>query len=191
MVDTPTPPIPIPEVVPTTVEETLSSVISDAKTSDLLKDGVKTVGAGLGALGIWSMVYRTAAEAISIAFSSFLIGYTSGAVGSFLLAVAGGLLVGLAVGLVVKRSWLVMISAPLGTLLGMAAAYFVHSMLPEIPWSPILAAVGGSLFALLGGHRRTREGIAKWYERIRPILGMGGGFIFALLGYLLGSILHL
>ena len=185
-------PIDIPLTPPlrvTTVEKPSNPSLDPSPVSQQLKEGLTAVGAGLGALGIWSVLFRTGAEALAIAFSAFLIGFTAGSASQALLGLGGGILVGLAVGLVVKRSWLTLISAPFGTLLGLAATYFVFLLSPSPLWSPLLATAGGVLFALLGAHRRVAGGVMNWYERVRPILGMTGGFIFAVLGYGLGSLL--
>lgn len=175
-----------------TRSETTSAQVNDAleaaPISEQLKDGLKAVGAGAGLLGVGAIIARTGAEAASIALSSFLIGFFAGGTGSVLIAVGGGLLVGLAVGLVVKRWLAVMFSGPFGTVLGLAAGTFLRPALPDLPLQPLLGTAGGMLFAFLGGRRGSTGGITSWYTRLRPFLGALGGILFGLLGYLVGSI---
>ena len=173
-----------------TTTEQINDAVDATPLSQELKDGLKAASAGLGALGVGSFLYRTIAEAAAIAFSSFLVGYASGSARIFYLAVIGGIVLGLAVGSVVKRSLWVMLSAPVGSILGMLAALLANSFDPSVFWSPILAMIGGTLFAFIGSRRRSKTGLMKWYERIRPVLGMVGGLVFALLGYLAGSLIH-
>lgn len=169
-----------------TTPEQIMDALQEAPISNSLKEGLMAAGAGLGTLGIGTFFARTAAEAASIAFSAFMVGYFSAAAHSFLMAVAGGLLIGLIVGLVTKRPWAVLLSAPLGTIAGLAAGYFLQSSMAGWPLIPMLGAAGGALLGILGGKRGNPSGVAKWYARFRPLLGMAGGLLFAVLGYVIG-----
>jgi hypothetical protein len=169
-----------------TTPEQIRDALEAAPINNSLKEGLLAAGAGLGTLGIGIFFARTAAEAASIAFSSFMVGYFSAAAGNFMIAAAGGLLIGLMVGSVVKRPLAVLLSAPLGTLAGLAAGYFLQSYLPGWPLIPLLGTAGGALLGLLGGKRGTMTGVAKWYTRFRPLLGVAGGLLFAVLGYVIG-----
>ena len=194
-----TPPIRVttvntPQVVKTplqaadTTPEQINDALDAAPISDQLKEGLKTAGASIGALGIGAFFARTAAEACSIGLSAFLLGYFSAATRNFLLGLFGSMLIGLMVGLVTKRSLGTLLSAPLGTIAGLVASNFLQPSLPGWPLAPVLGLAGGSLLALLGGRRNTNSGIVKWYTRLRPFLGMAGGFLFALFGYAIGGL---
>jgi hypothetical protein len=170
-----------------TTPDQISDALDAAPISDQLKEGLKAAGLGIGALGVGTFFARTAAESAAIAFSSFMIGYLSAGNRSALLALAGGLVIGLMVGLAVKRPLAVLISAPLGTVLGWIAGKLLQSSLPELHLPALLALVGGALLAIIGSRRSSTHIVAKWYGRLRPLLGMAGGFIFALLGYVIGK----
>ncbi len=174
-----------------TTPEQIRDALEAAPNNQSLKEGLMAAGAGIGALGVGTFIARTAAEAVSIAISTFLVGYF-GALShsSIVIALFGGVLIGLLVGLVVKRPWAVLLSAPIGTIAGLAVAYFLQSSVPGLPLSPLLGTASGGLLALIGGRRGSMNGVAKWYTRLRPFLGMTGGFIFVLIGFGIGNLAH-
>jgi hypothetical protein len=171
-----------------TTPEQIRDALDAAPINEQLKDGLKAAGLGVGALGVGTFFARTAAEAASIAFSSFMVGYLSGEIRSWLLALAGGLVIGLMVGLAVKRPIWVLLSAPLGSIIGWSVGSVLKSSLPTLPLPALLALAGGALLAIIGSRRSSTNVVAKWYGRLRPFLGMAGGFMFALLGYVIGKI---
>lgn len=175
---------------PDSSPDQIRDALDAAPLNDQLKDGLKAAGMGIGALGVGSFIARTAAEATSIALSSFLIAYFATASNNGWLGLFGGVLIGLMVGLVVKRPLGVLFSAPLGTVLGLIAGTLLQNSLPGLPLTPLLALIGGSVLAVLGGRRNSSNVVSKWYGRFRPFLGMMGGFVFALLGVLIGGIFH-
>ncbi|MBA4385024.1 MAG: hypothetical protein C0410_09830 [Anaerolinea sp.] len=170
-----------------TTPEQIRDAFDAAPINDQLKEGLKAAGMGIGALGVGTFFARTASEAVSIAFSSFLIGYFSSATGNKWLAIPGGLVIGLMVGLAVKRPLGVLISAPLGSILGLVAGFLLQPGLPTLPLPPLLALIGGAVLAIIGSRRNSGNVVAKWYGRFRPLLGMAGGFLFALLGFIIGG----
>jgi hypothetical protein len=172
-----------------TTPEQISDALDAAPINDQLKEGLKAAGLGIGALGVGTFFARTGAEAAAIAFSSFIVGYYSAATRSALIALAGGLVIGLMVGLAVKRPIGALISAPLGTILGWVAGNLLQSSLPALPLPALLALAGGALLAIVGSRRNSSNVVAKWYGRLRPFLGMAGGFLFALFGYMLGGLI--
>lgn len=182
----PPPPISRPDTTPDQIRDALDA----APINDQLKEGLKAAGMGIGALGVGSFIARTAAEAASIAISSFLIAYFAASSGRGWLGILGGVLIGLMVGLVIKRPLGVLFSAPLGTVLGLVAGTILQSGLPGLPLPPLLGLIGGSVLAVLGGRRNSSNVVSKWYGRFRPFLGMMGGFLFALFGLLIGGIIH-
>ena len=133
-----------------------------------------------------SILWRTAGEAIAIAVSGFIIGVTGGGTGLWFLGLAGAGCLGLFVGLAVKPLLFAALSAPLGTLLGLGIG-FVLRTLGLGPASIVVAAsLLGIAAALIGGRIEllTSRGC---YAFTRPFLGAMGGFIFGLLGVLLGG----
>lgn len=172
-----------------TTPEQIRDAVDAAPINDTLKEGLKAAGLGVGALGVGTFVARTAAEAASIAVSTFLIGYFAGATRSGLVALGGGLLIGLMVGLAVKRPLGALLSAPLGTIAGLVAGKLLQPGLPELPLPALLGMAGGALLAILGTRRGSGNVAAKWYGRFRPFLGMAGGLFFAFIGYLFGGLI--
>jgi hypothetical protein len=152
-----------------------------APVSESIKEGLAAVGAGIGTLGIFGVIARTGAEALAIAGAALVIGYTSAQARELMIAILGGIAVGLAVGFVTKRAFFTLISAPAGALLGVVIATFSGLNQPRTLWMPLFAAVGAVVLAVLGGRRRS----GVW-QKIRPYLGLIGGVLFALLGYAIG-----
>lgn len=171
-----------------TTPDQIRDAVDAAPINDQLKEGLKAAGLGLGTLGVGTFFARTAAEAASIAFSTFLIGYFAAVSRSALVALAGGLVIGLMVGLAVKRPIGALLSAPLGTILGVITGKLLQSSLPALPLPALLALVGGGLLAIIGSRRSSSNPVGKWYGRFRPFLGMAGGLLFALLGYAAGKL---
>jgi hypothetical protein len=172
-----------------TTPEQINDALDAAPINEQLKEGLKAAGLGAGALGVGTFFARTASEAAAIAVSTFLIGYFSAATHSAFIALTGGLVIGLMVGLAVKRPIGALVSAPLGTILGLIAGKLVQSNMSRLPIPALLGLVGGALLAIIGSRRTSNNVVAKWYGRFRPFLGMAGGFLFALLGYVIGKFL--
>lgn len=173
-----------PDTTPDQIRDALDAAPMDAQ----IKDTLKQAGAGIAGLGVGTFVARTAAEAGAIAFSAMIIGFFAARIHNLLIGMAGGLVIGLMVGLVIKRPLAVLISAPLGTVAGLIGGRFLQPYLPDWPLPLLLAIAGGALLGVLGGRRGTSNGPAKWYHRFRPLIGMAGGFVFALFGYAMGAI---
>ncbi len=183
-----TPPVMSGMSRPDTTPKQINDALDAAPIDSQIKDTLKQAGAGIAGLGVGTFIARTAAEAGAIAFSAILIGYFAAKTQSLLLGMLGGLIIGMMVGLVVKRPLGVLLSAPLGTIAGLIGGRFLQPSLPDWPLPLLLAIAGGALLGLLGGRRGASSGPAKWYSRFRPLLGMAGGFVFALLGYAVGAI---
>lgn len=172
---------------PDTTPEQIVDAIQGIPMNNSLKEGLIAAGTGIGSLGVGTFIARTAAEAASIAVSAFLVGYFAAQTSNILLGLFGGTLIGLMVGLVVKRPLAVVFSAPLGTILGLAAGYFLQSSVSSLSLPTLLGSVAGALFGVIGGKRNANNAVSKWYSRLRPFLGMAGGFVFALIGYGISS----
>lgn len=181
-----------PVAAPVSLSESPDSTppIETQSVSQQLKEGATVVGSSLGVLGIGGLILRTMAESVAIAVSAFIIGSNAGTADItlrgpalyFLIALGGGGLLGLCVGLVTKRTIFTLLSAPFGTILGSLAAVLFSLNTPGNPLPALFALAGGVLFALLGGHRSNSKNFAC-YQRARPFLGLVGGLIFGLLGY--------
>lgn len=192
-------PLPVPSIGPVRITEvnspasTIAEPISQIpqSMSQQMKDGVAVAAAGLGALGIGTLLLRLAAEAAAIACAALIIGLNAGSASiSFksaplylFLAAAGGGLTGLCVGLVTKRVFWSLVSAPAGALIGSIPVIFFHpNTLSQFTWSVFLSTIGAMLFALLGGRRGSKVPL-HCLQRVRPILGLIGGLLFGMLGF--------
>jgi hypothetical protein len=177
-------PAPAPELV-TPVEPIAQNI----------KEGAAAVAAGLGLAGVGGLIMRTIAEALAILTAALVIGYNAGHVAPnnwlpyLLVGLAGGIAVGIAVGSVIKRSIFALFSAPFGALIGVFIAISLKMTSRGTLWLPLFTFAGACLLAVLGG-RSNRVGRFQAYQRLRPILGAIGGFIFALLGFAIGHIIY-
>lgn len=157
-----------------------------------LKEGFSSAGANLGTAGAAAggFVLRTLAEGGAISIAAIIAGIGAGSASRtflfLLLAMGCGMLIGIAVGLVIKRSIFVFFSAPFGALAGLVAAMLLHLDGDGTPWSALIATGGACLLALLGGHRGLTNNRTNTYQRVRPILGALGGIFFGFIGYLIG-----
>jgi len=133
----------------------------------------------------YSIAWRTAGEAAAIAITSLIIGITAGSADLSFWGVLGSVLVGIAVGMTRKRFLLALFSAPAGTMLGLfcGALFWVRGYSGVIVFVEIGFAVLG---AVLGGSRNQGGKDRNWWEKSRPFLGAAGGFLFGLLGVIIG-----
>lgn len=162
----------------------LPVVRRDTTTQDLKKAGEETEKVYNAALTVYSLVWRTAAEALAIALAALLVGLAGGGTHLSWLGILGGIGLGVAVGLVQKNFWFVLLGAPLGVLAG--------ALVGMLPWAigfgpggmVLTAIVLGIAGAIIGNRRVYHPGV---YDRLRPFLGALGGLAFASLGALMGS----
>lgn len=173
-----------------TTPEQIRDALDAAPINDQLKEGLKAVGVGAATLGVGTFVARTASEAAAIAFSALLCGYFGSSGGHFSLGLLGGLVIGLLVGLVVKKPLAVLFSAPVGTIIGLAAGSLLQGSMPEWPLTPLMGMVGGGFFAMVGARPNKTNAASRWYSKLRPFLGMAGGLVFALIGSAIGGLAH-
>ena len=134
----------------------------------------------------YAIAWRTVGEAIAIALTGFILGFVSGATQVIFPGVLGAVLVGLAVGLTHKQFYIALISAPAGLLLGLglgAAIWFLGGAPQVMVYTGLVFAIAG---AVLGERRSLPFRRRNCWEKARPFLGALGGFVFGVLGALLG-----
>ena len=134
---------------------------------------------------VYAVGWRTLGESLAIAVSAFIIGVASGATVMEYWGILGGVAVGVAVGLTWKSFYIALISAPLGTFIGLV----IGAIPLFFGWPkalPITTTIFAIIGARLGGRPRPDYKFRNWWEKARPYLGGLGGFIFGLLGILLG-----
>lgn len=158
--------------------------------SDQLQEGLKAVGAVAGTLGVGAIILRVAAQGIAIAVSAFLVGLTAGNSGRglnnylphLLPALAGGVLLGVLITLVRKRTIWTLLAAPFGSFIAFMATTFFRFPGKDVPLAALITLGGGVLFAVIGG-RRSRGKPLPCLKVLQPILGAIGGLLFAWLGF--------
>ena len=188
-------PLPVPRSEPLRVSlvDTPSESIPTPSTPEIgstLQEGLKTVGAMAGSLGIGSIVLRVAAQGIAISVSSFIVGLTAGSEAAgqsryllhILTALLGGVLLGVVVTLVRKRTIWTLLAAPTGTIMGSVAARLLPDFNPALPVNALLTLAGGVLLSVLGGYR-SRAARIPCLKVLQPVAGAIGGLLFALLGF--------
>jgi len=155
-------------------------------SEELRKVGEKADDVYFMALDAYAIAWRTVGEAISIALTGFTLGIVGGATGMAFPGILGAVLVGLAVGSTRKQFYLALIGAPAGLLLGLGlgAAVWVLGGGPQV--LVFSGLVGALIGAIAGGQRNLPFGRRNFWEKARPLLGLAGGFVFGVLGTLLG-----
>ncbi len=174
---------PSPASAPVTPSEPLVN-------ADQLKEGLAAAGAVAGSLGIGTIVLRVAAQGFAIAVASFIVGITAGSAAAglnhyiphLLTALLGGVLLGVVVTLVKKRSIWTLLAAPAGTILGSLVARLLPISSQNLPFSALLALAGGLLLSVLGGNR-TRGTRIPCLKVLQPVAGAIGGLFFGWLGF--------
>ena len=154
--------------------------------AQLLKVGEKAEEGYFAVMNTYAIAWRTLGEAVAIAVAGFILGFVGGATEMFFPGVFFAMALGVAVGLTRKNFYLVLASAPVGTLIGLAVG--------AIPWvlgsAPQVMVFSAGVFAIIGaltaGRKNLPFGRRNWWEKARPFLGGLGGFLFGLLGALLG-----
>ncbi len=129
---------------------------------------------------LYAILWRTVAEAFSIAVSTLLLGIIAGGIERWWLGVLAGTILGIVVGFANKPYWLAAISAPGGVIFGTLFWLPVWLISGNLPGMLASASFFGLLTAALGSRKRPDNG----WEKIRPLLGGLGGFLFASLGSL-------
>ena len=154
-----------------TTPEQINDALDAAPLNDQLKEGLKAASMGIGTLGVGTFFARTASEAAAIAFSTFMVGYYSAATHNSLLALAGGLIIGLIVGLAVKRPLGALLSAPIGTLIGLVAGHLLQASFPKLA-ATRAACVGWS--SLVRHHRQQTHNQQCCRQMVWPATAFSG-----------------
>jgi hypothetical protein len=132
----------------------------------------------------YAVIWRTLAEAVAIAISATIIGLVGGATGMRFFGVIGGILVGIFVGRASKYYYWVLISAPIGALLGLG--FSVIFWLVGLEWLPVFVVT--AMACVAAGFRSRPPSLRRknFWESARPLLGAFGGLLFSLIGVGIG-----
>jgi hypothetical protein len=138
---------------------------------------------GRTALGAYSLLWRTLAEAGAIALVGFVLGTLGGLTALRPWGILAGGLVGAAVGRSHKRTLGILLGAPAGALLGVLGG-IVLMLIGLPPQALLVAAAAGALIGAPLGSRPY--GMFRWWQKLRPWLGLFGGLAFGFLGMIIG-----
>ena len=135
--------------------------------------------------GLYGLFWRTIGEAITIAVVSFGLGVIGGATSLPVWGIIAGITFGILVGIVIKSYLWLLVGTPIGFIIG-AVVGILLSVLGLGPTIILFVVFLFSSFSVfIGGHiRKPRQ--KNIYEKIRPLLGGIGGFIFSLIGVGIG-----
>lgn len=153
---------------------------------ELNKIGEKADDVYFTVLNTYAIAWRTVGEAISIALTAFMLGFVGGVTGMFFPGVLGAILVGFAVGFTRKQFYLVLISAPAGLLLGLGLGTLTWVLGGGAQILVFTGMVFAVIGAVIGGRRNPPFLRRNCWEKARPLLGALGGFVFGVVGTLIG-----
>ncbi len=175
------PPIPL-EARPTQQSRPISTPPVDPHTLDQAREsGEKLEQAVQQGMYWYSVLWRTLAEAFSIAVSAAILGAIGAGTSRWWLGVVAGGLLGAVVGASNKPYWLAALSAPTGVIVGALAWLPIWFFTGRSGGMLFTAGAAGILLAFLGSRRRLNN----LWENLRPFLGASGGLLFSGLGALL------
>jgi len=137
-------------------------------------------------MNVYTVAWRTVGEAIAITISAFIIGMVGAVTQRIFWGIVGAAAIGIAVGLTRKNFYLTLLSAPIGTILGICIStlFFITGKEGLVVFIVSFAAILG---AILGVKPPGWFGQKNVWEKARPYLGALGGLGFGILGSLLGS----
>jgi hypothetical protein len=171
---------PVKPLAPPTQRETQEDIRKVREAGEKLDETANKVWYTYGA------VVRVLAEAIVIALVAFAIGFTGGIVALPVVGVVGAVITGTLVGIAVKASYITLVSAPLGMVVGTVFGAILWLLGVDAKLFVFVLPVFAGAAALLGGRRIPYERKKTW-EKLRPFIGAVGGLAFGVLGVLLGS----
>ena len=138
---------------------------------------------GRSALMAYSLVWRTLAEAIAIGLTGFVLGTLGGLTGLGPWGVLAAALVGMLIGRAHKRTIGILTGAPGGALIGL----LLGVILTQINLPPQILLLSTTVGALIGAPIGSRPvGMFRWWQKLRPWLGLFGGLGFGILGLFVG-----
>ena len=157
--------------------------------SQKLQDGAQQVERlYAGATSIYRTAWSITGDAIAIAIVAFILGIAGGATGMRIWGVLGAMLVGLIIGYAEQSFWMTIVASPVAALVGIGLGAIVWAS-GAGPKGMVFIATGlACIGALVGSRRRTAP--LGCSAAVRPLLGAAGGFLFALLGLLIGLAIH-
>ncbi|MCI0521562.1 MAG: hypothetical protein L0Z70_15060 [Chloroflexi bacterium] len=158
-------------------------VRSELSTQDLKKAGEATEQAYNVALGAYAALWRTLGEALAIAVTGFILGFIGGASELAPVGLLAAALIGVVVGLTSKNFWFSALSAPFGALLGVVIWLPIWALGAPPQGMVFTAFLAAAILARLGGYPARQP---RFWQVMRPFLGLLGGLLFGLLGLLLG-----
>jgi hypothetical protein len=184
-------PLPIPKPKSTLAPEIeiistrTPSITQNIPTQEIRQTGEKLDKAYTAAFSAYATLWRTLAETAAIAITGFGIGFVGGAMGPATLGLIGATAVGLVVGLSHKNYYLTLLGAPIGLVASVLISILLW-FLKASPTTIVIIITLGSILAAWIGSYHIPPGHLNWWEKVRPWLGTAGGFVFGMLGVLLG-----
>jgi hypothetical protein len=174
-----------PPVIPAPGDESQGAERGDFDLEDARQAGVQVEKLFYGALGAYGTVWRTLAEAISIALTAFVLGVAGAAMDTEGWAVLGALLMGVVVGLARKSFWPTLFGAPVGAFLGVVVGVVLWML--GFGAQPMIFSMAG--LAVVGAWLGSAPmfGYKNWWGRLRPVFGFFGALLFVILGMLVGQ----
>ncbi len=139
----------------------------------------------LQAWGFYGLLWRTVAEAVTIAVVSFGLGVIGGATSLPFWGIVLGISFGVLVGFVFKSYLWLLVGTPIGFVIGAV----IGILLSLFGFGPkiilIIVFVFSSLSVYIGGQFKNSKQKNR-YEKFRPYLGGAGGLVFSLIGMGIG-----
>lgn len=135
----------------------------------------------------YGVIWRTIGEAIAVAIVAFGLGILGALTDVGPGALLGAVLMGAAVGWVVKGFWPTLLGAPLGALIGTILGGLIWVSGGDPRWVVVATSLAAISGAVLGGRRSSAM---NWWERFRPLFGALGAGFFALWGLFIGESLQ-
>lgn len=136
-------------------------------------------------LRIYSIFWRTLAESLVIAISTFCIGLASGACGMSIIGIMASIILGATVGTLVKGFYRWLLITLLGIIMGLLLGGLLYVLTASIHLS-VLAFIIICFLSVVIGSARLPASRRNLWEKIRPFAGAAGGLLFGMLGTLVG-----
>ena len=136
----------------------------------------------------YSTLGQVLGDSIAIACVAFALGLVGALTGMGFWGVVGATAVGLIVGFAEQSFWLTLVGAPLGMLSGIILWAIALGMGAGPKGMVLAATLLAGIGALVGARRRTTP--LGCGGSVRPVLGAIGGFSVALIGLVIGLVIH-